>query len=97
MSVQFDVVDLSVPQQTQFNPACHQFSRGGPMKVTFEFNKCHGSEVRWQRMLDIIRRDLEKQSIVRYSQSDLANATPSTQNIPHKRSQKESITAPNNS
>jgi hypothetical protein len=67
------------------------------MKVTFEFNKCHGSEVRWQRMLDIIRRDLEKQSIVRYSQSDLATVTPSTQIIPHKRSKKESIPAVKNS
>lgn len=67
------------------------------MKVTFEFNKCHGSEVRWQRMLDIIRRDLEKQSIVRYSQSDLAKATPSTPNIPRKRSKNKSIPAASNS
>lgn len=42
------------------------------MKVTFEFNNSHGSEVRWQRMMDIIRRDLEQQSVVRYSKSDLS-------------------------
>lgn len=41
------------------------------MKVTFEFKKSPNPEVRWQRIMDIIRRDLEQQSDVRYSQSDL--------------------------
>lgn len=41
------------------------------MKVTFEFKKGPNPEVRWQRIMDIIRRDLEQRSVVRYSQSDL--------------------------
>jgi len=44
------------------------------MKVTFEFKKSPNPEVRWQRIMDIIRRDLEQQSVVRYSQSDLSTA-----------------------
>lgn len=47
------------------------FLYGGAMKVTFEFKKSPNPEVRWQRIMDIIRRDLEQQSDVRYSQSDL--------------------------
>lgn len=56
------------------------------MKVTFELNNSHGSEVRWQRMLDIIRRDLEQQSVVRYLKSDLSIETCAHPIIPQKRS-----------
>ena len=49
-------------------------SYGGAMKVTFEVNNSPEPEVRWQRILDIIRRDLEKRSVLRYSQPDVSAA-----------------------
>lgn len=59
------------------------------MKVTFGFKKSPNPEVRWQRIMDIIRRDLEQRSDVRYSQSDLPTTALPLPTDPLKRSKTE--------
>lgn len=58
-----------------------KFSYGGAMKVTFQVKNSPDPEVRWQRILDIVRRDLEKRSVLRYSQSDVSAAALSQPDI----------------